>query len=204
MRYYSADDAFSNLVPTGMLGGDGLPGVVPVSVVNSLLVPSVLSVQSQWPNSDNSSSIWRPSEVKIAHFDVSGQCSAFCCLCVWKRRPCLEELPSAPVGVRWGRRVSFVFPPPLPITPLLLAVLPSPFWSRHQIYPGFYEWRLPKSNLGKWQAEEDVWENAPEQAINFDKTVFPVGEEEESKKVISVVDNGKCHERADISLIPAH
>lgn len=57
MRFYRVADAFRDLVPTGILGGDGLPGVFAVSVVNSLLVPSVLSVQSQWPNSDNSSSI---------------------------------------------------------------------------------------------------------------------------------------------------
>lgn len=36
-------EAFTDLVPIGVLGGDGLSGVVPVLVVNSLLVPSVLS-----------------------------------------------------------------------------------------------------------------------------------------------------------------
>lgn len=50
-------EAFSDLVPIGILGGDGLSGVVPVLVVNSLLAPSVLSVQSHWPDPDNSSSI---------------------------------------------------------------------------------------------------------------------------------------------------
>lgn len=45
------------VVPTGILGGEGLPGVVPVLVVNSLLVPSVLSVKSHRPHTDNSSSI---------------------------------------------------------------------------------------------------------------------------------------------------
>lgn len=50
-------EAFSDLVPTGILGGDDLSGVVPVLVVNSLLVPSVLSVQSHWLDTDNSSSI---------------------------------------------------------------------------------------------------------------------------------------------------
>lgn len=54
---YSMVEAFTDLVPTGILGGDTLPGVVPVLVVNSLLVPSVLSAQSHWPDSDNSSSI---------------------------------------------------------------------------------------------------------------------------------------------------
>lgn len=49
--------AFTDLVPTGILGGDGLSGMVPVLVVNSLLVPSVLSVQSHWPDTDNSSNI---------------------------------------------------------------------------------------------------------------------------------------------------
>ena len=33
-------EAFTDLVPIGVLGGDGLSGVVPVLVVNSLLVPS--------------------------------------------------------------------------------------------------------------------------------------------------------------------
>lgn len=36
-------EAFTDLVPTGILGGDRLSGVVPVLVVHSLLVPSVLS-----------------------------------------------------------------------------------------------------------------------------------------------------------------
>ena len=57
MGYYSVVEAFTDLVPIGILGGDGLSGVVPVLVVNSLLVPSVLSVQSHWPDTDNSSSI---------------------------------------------------------------------------------------------------------------------------------------------------
>lgn len=57
MGYYNVAEAFSDLVPIGILGGDGLSGIVPVLVVNSLLVPSVLSVQSHWPNADNSSSI---------------------------------------------------------------------------------------------------------------------------------------------------
>lgn len=55
--YFSMADAFTDLVPIGILGGDPVSGVVPVLVVNSLQVPSVLSVQSPWPNSDNSSSI---------------------------------------------------------------------------------------------------------------------------------------------------
>lgn len=41
--YYSAVEAFTDLVPIGILGGDSLSGVVPVLVVNSLLVPSVPS-----------------------------------------------------------------------------------------------------------------------------------------------------------------
>lgn len=41
--YYSMVEAFTDLVPIGILGGDSLSGVVPVLVVNSLLVPSVLS-----------------------------------------------------------------------------------------------------------------------------------------------------------------
>lgn len=35
---------FTDLLPIGILGGDSFSGVVPVLVVNSLLVPSVLSV----------------------------------------------------------------------------------------------------------------------------------------------------------------
>lgn len=35
-------EAFTDLVPIGILGGDSLTGMVPVLVVNSLLVPSVL------------------------------------------------------------------------------------------------------------------------------------------------------------------
>lgn len=36
-------ESFADLVPIGILGGESLSGVVPASVVNSLLVPSVLS-----------------------------------------------------------------------------------------------------------------------------------------------------------------
>lgn len=38
-------EAFTDLVPIGILGGDTLSAVVPVSVVNSLMVPSVLSTR---------------------------------------------------------------------------------------------------------------------------------------------------------------
>lgn len=34
-----------------------------------------------------------------------------------------------------------------PISPLSLLSFLS-FWSHHQIFPGFYEWRLPESGLG--------------------------------------------------------
>lgn len=43
MGYYRTVEAFADLVPIGILGGESLSGVVPVLVVNSLLVPSVLS-----------------------------------------------------------------------------------------------------------------------------------------------------------------
>lgn len=106
-------EAFTDLLPIGILGGDSLSGLVPVLVVNCLLVPSVLSVRSLWPDTDNSSSIWRPSEVKIAHFDVSWQHPAFCCICFWKQGPCLEELSSALVGVGRGGGIILLFPPSL-------------------------------------------------------------------------------------------
>lgn len=44
-----------------------------------------------------------------------------------------------------------------------------------------------REQLGKWLAEEDVWENAPEQAITFDKATIPGGEEEESQGVRSLL-----------------
>lgn len=40
-----------------------------------------------------------------------------------------------------------------------------------------------RERLGKWLAEEDVSENAPEQAFTFDKAIVPAGEEEESQRV---------------------
>ncbi len=40
-----------------------------------------------------------------------------------------------------------------------------------------------REQLGKWLAEEDISENAPEQAITFNKATVPVGEEEESQRV---------------------
>lgn len=146
--------------------------------VNCLLVASVLPTQSRWPYTDNSSSIWRPSEVKIAHFDVSWRHPAFCCICVWKHRPRLEELPSALVGIRWGRRVPL--PPPWHL-PALLAVLPF-FLILPSNLLRFLWVTFTQERLGKWLAEEDVWENAPEQAITFDKAMVPVGEEEESQR----------------------
>lgn len=172
-------DAFTDLLPIGILGGDALSGVVPILVVNSLQVPSVLSVHSPWPDTDNSSSIWRPSEVKIAHFDVSWQHPVFCCICVWKHRPCLEELPSELVGVKWGRRVSFLFFPPsqcLSYCPSFRLISPSNL-------PRFLWVTFTREQLGKWLAEKDVWENVPEQAITFDKTMVPIREEEESQRV---------------------
>ncbi len=42
MGYYRIVEAFTELVPIGILGGDSLPGLLPILVVNSLLVPSVL------------------------------------------------------------------------------------------------------------------------------------------------------------------
>lgn len=176
--------AFSDLEPAGIRGGDGLSGLVPVLVVNSLWVPSVLSLCSLWPNTGNSSSIWKASEVKIVHFDVSWRQPAFCCLCVWKHIPCLEELPSELVGVRQGRRVSVLsYPPhPLPDFPVMLTVRPL-FLILPSNLSRFFWVTFTPEQLGKRKSEKDVWENAPEQAITFDKAIAPVGVEEESQGV---------------------
>lgn len=72
-----------------------------------------------------------------------------------------------------------LFPPHLPA---LLAVLPFFLISPSNL-PRFLWVTFTRERLGKWLAEEDVWENAPEQAITFDKAMVPVGEEEESQRV---------------------
>lgn len=154
--------------------------MVPVLVVNSLLVPSVLFVLSQWSNTDNSSSIWGTCEVKITHSDVSWQHPTFCCICVWNTGPLLG---GTTLNVRWswvGWGGGWGCGSFLSIFLLFLPSFPS-FWSNHQIFPGFYEWRL-RRRLGKWLAEEDVWENVPEQAITFDNATVPLGQEEESRR----------------------
>lgn len=61
--------------------------------------------------------------------------------------------------------------PPSPRPPFLIS--PSNL-------PQFLWVTFTREQLGKWLAEEDVWENVPEQAITFDKAIVPVGEEEES------------------------
>lgn len=131
------------------------------------------------PTLDNSSSIWRPSEVKIAHFDVSWQYPAFCCICVWKHGPCLEELPSALVGIGWGRRVSLALFPPVS---LLSSLSFLSFWSHHQIFLSFYEWRLPESILGNGWLKKTFEKMRLSKLSPLIKAIVPVGEKEESRR----------------------
>lgn len=91
----------------------------------------------------------------------------------------MEELPSVLVGVKWGRRVSFLYFPPSQCSsccPSFRLISPSNL-------PRFLRVTFTQEQLGKWLAEEDVCENAPEQAITFDKAIGLVGEEEESQRV---------------------
>lgn len=129
-----------------------------------------------------SSSIWRPSEVKFAHPDVSRQRFVFCYICVWKHRS--EELPHHLLVSDWGRRILsfFLTPPPPPCLPASLTVLNFLFDLAIKSLL-FFVSDVCRAWLGKWLAEEDVWENAPEQAITFDKAIVPVGEEEESQRI---------------------
>lgn len=90
--------------------------------------------------------------------------------------PAWRNYPQHSLVSDGGRRALFPFPP---ISQFSLLSFLS-FWSHYQIFPSFYDWRLAESSLGNGWAEEDVWENAPEQAITFDKTTVPVGEKEES------------------------
>lgn len=88
----------------------------------------------------DSTSIWRPSEVKFAHFDEH---RCFVLLASENKRLRSEELPSALLSVGWGRRISFFF---FSTSPHSLSFLS--FWSHCQIFLVFYEWRLPESSLG--------------------------------------------------------
>lgn len=65
--------------------------------------------------------------------------------------PAWRNYPQHLLASDEGRRVSFLYPPP-PTLPPPISLFSSlsflSFWSRHQIFPSFYEWRLPKSSLG--------------------------------------------------------
>lgn len=138
--YYSTAEAFTDLVPIGILGRDRLSGVVPASVVNSLLVPSVLSALQASED---------PLKSKSPILTSHGTSDVLLYLRLKKHRPCLKE--GITLGTRWCRMgeegIVSLSSPARPIS-LLSFVSFLSFWSHHQIFPGFYEWRLPESGLG--------------------------------------------------------
>lgn len=104
-------EAFTDLVPIGILGGDSLSGVVPVLVVNSLLVPSVLSA----PQASED-----PLKSKSPILMSRGSTRRFVVFAYENTGPRSEELPSALVGCRMGEEGIV----PLFSPPSTLAVLP--------------------------------------------------------------------------------
>lgn len=151
----------------GILSRESLSGVVPVLVVNSLLVPSVLPTPraSEDPLKSN---------LPILMSRDSTQC--FVVFASENTGPALRNYPHHSLVSDGGGGYHSFFPH---ISLLSLLSLLS-FWSNLS----WFLWvTFTRERLGKWLAEEDVWENAPEQAITFDKAIVPVGEEEESQRV---------------------
>lgn len=91
------------------------------------------------------------------------------------------------------RRGSFSSPPSFTI----LAVLPFFLILPSDLLRFFWVTFTPE-RLGKWLAEEDVWENSPQQAITFDNAIVPVGQGEESQRVGALLVMKKRQEGASL------
>lgn len=114
MGYYSIVEAFTDLVPIGILGGDRLSGVVPVLVVNSLLVPSVLST----PQASED-----PLKSKSPILMSRGSTRRFVVFASQNTGPARRNYPEHSLVSDGGGGHLSSLPPP-PHLPALLAVLP--------------------------------------------------------------------------------
>lgn len=188
--YYRTVEAFADLVPIGILGGESLSGVVPVLVVNSLLVPSVLST----PQASED-----PLKSILPILMSRGSARRFVAFASENTGPALRNYPHRSLVLDGGGGHHSSFFPHLPARLAVLTLfLISPSNLSRFLWVTF-----TREQLGKWLAEEDIWENAPEQAITFDKAIVPAGEGEESRRIRAFVGNVKCHARGSSSLIPA-
>lgn len=143
--------------------------MVPTLVVSSLLIPSVLSTP-------------RASEdpLKLNLPILMSRGSAPCFIVFASENIAQRNYPHYLLVSDWGRRISRTRT--YPCLPASLAVLNFLFDLTIKYLPVFVS-DVCRVRLGKRLAEEDVCENAPEQAITFDKAIFPVGEEEESQRI---------------------
>lgn len=164
-------ETFTELVPTGTLEGRRRSGVVPTLVVNSLLIPYVLCSP---PASED------PLKSDLPVPMSCGNTSCF--VRFTSENTAQRNKPTTSwCQIGGGEYHSSLLPPPLP-PPCLLAFLTVlnflfDLVIKSLLFLGSdvcWVW------LGKWLAEEDVWENVPEQAITFDKAIVPAGAEEES------------------------
>lgn len=110
--HYSMVEAFADLVPIGILGGDSLSGVVPVLVVNSLLVPSVLSTPQA-----SEDPLKSKSPILMSH----GSTRRFVVFASENTGPARRNYPQHSLVSDGGGGYRFSFSPHLPA---LLAVLP--------------------------------------------------------------------------------
>lgn len=109
--------------------------------------------------------------------------ATLCVLLYLRLKTPLRGITPPPLGVRLGEEIIIVpFLPPHPCLPASLTVLNFLFDLAIKSLP-FFVSDVCRARLGKWLAEEDVWENAAEQAITFDKAIVPAGEEEESQRI---------------------
>ena len=126
-------EAFTDLVPIGILGGDSLSGVVPALVVNSLLVPSVLSAPQA-----SEDPLKSKSPILMSH----GSARRFVVFASENTGPAWRNYPqhSLVSNGGGGYRCSF-FSPPTPRSPRRpsflfdLAIKSSPVFFMSDVYP---------------------------------------------------------------------
>lgn len=72
--------------------------------------------------------------------------------------------------------------PFFPPNSLLSSLSFLSFWSHHQIFPSFYEWRLPESILGNGWLKKTFEKMRLSKLSPLIKAIVPVGEKEESRR----------------------
>lgn len=133
-------EAFTGLVPAGILEGGRLFGVVPTLVVSSLLIPSVLST----PRASED-----PLKSNLPILMSRG--SAPCFIVFASENIAQRNYPHHLLASDWGRRIS----QPPSCLPASLAVLNFLFDLTIKYLPVFVS-DVCRARLGKRLAEEDV------------------------------------------------